>query len=306
LLLDLAISVATGTEWWGRRTTSGRVLYVNLEIQRPFFAKRIRSICGARSITISPGELDVWNLRGYAADLDELVVKILKKIMDKRYALIILDPIYKCLGDRDENKAGDIAGLMNAIERLTVESGAAVAFGAHFSKGNQSMKESIDRIGGSGVYARDPDTILVMTQHQEEDAFTIEATLRNLPPVDPFCVSWTFPVMKLADELDPAELKQGGTRAKIPTDDEFVALFPKIDELPENDPERGLLSSGALTVQFKNLGFDKNSLVGCRDRAEAAKKIVVIRHQPSNRVLAGLPDVVKAYEQLKAEKGGKK
>lgn len=38
--------------------------------------------------------------------------------------------------------------------RLTVETGAGVAFGSHFSKGNQIQKESIDRISGSGVFAR--------------------------------------------------------------------------------------------------------------------------------------------------------
>src|SRR5206468_988885 len=43
-LLDLAISVATGEAWWGRRTIQGRVLYVNFEIQPAFIAKRIKRI----------------------------------------------------------------------------------------------------------------------------------------------------------------------------------------------------------------------------------------------------------------------
>src|SRR6516225_8382389 len=39
-LLDLAVSVATGEDWWGKKTTPGRVLYVNLEIGKPHFQKR--------------------------------------------------------------------------------------------------------------------------------------------------------------------------------------------------------------------------------------------------------------------------
>ena len=58
--------------------------------------------------------------------------------------------------------------MLNEIEALAVETGAAVAFGAHYSKGNQAGKEVIDRIGGSGVFARDPDSILNFTRHEEE------------------------------------------------------------------------------------------------------------------------------------------
>ena len=116
--------------------------------------------------------------------------RITERVKDGGYSLIVLDPIYKCYGDVDENSAGNVAGLMNAIEALTVETGAAVAFGAHYSKGNQAGKEAIDRISGSGVFARDPDSILNFTRHEEAEAFTIELTLRNFKPVAPFCVSW--------------------------------------------------------------------------------------------------------------------
>ena len=36
-LTDLAVSVATGTPWLNLPTCQGKVLYVNLEIQAPFF-----------------------------------------------------------------------------------------------------------------------------------------------------------------------------------------------------------------------------------------------------------------------------
>jgi AAA domain len=128
--------------------------------------------------------------------------------------LIVLDPVYKLLGGRDENSAGDISELLNEIEKLAVETGAAVAFGAHYSKGNQAGKESIDRISGSGVFARDPDSILTLTKHEQEDAFTVDSTLRNHPPIAPFVVSWNFPLMRRDNNLDPAKLKTARGRAK--------------------------------------------------------------------------------------------
>ena len=113
---------------------------------------------------------------------------------------------------RDENKAGDIASLLNEIELLAVRTGAAVAFGAHYSKGNQAAKESIDRIGGSGVFARDPDSILSFTRHEEPDCFTVEMTLRNHPPRQPFVVRWEYPLFTVENALNPERLKQPAGR----------------------------------------------------------------------------------------------
>jgi hypothetical protein len=214
-LVDLAISVATGTEWWGFKTTKGRALYMNFEIQDVFFKDRINDVLRAKKCDLKPHELDYWGLRGKAADLGSLMQDIIIMVKEGAYSLIVFDPIYKGLGNRDENKAGDIASLLNEIELLAVETGAAVAFGHHFSKGNQAAKESIDRIGGSGVFARDPDSIITMTKHKEDDAFTVESILRNFPPVDPFVVRRVHPLMVRADDLDPNDLKKpGGVQQK--------------------------------------------------------------------------------------------
>jgi hypothetical protein len=303
-LLDLAVSVATGEDWWGKKTTPGRVLYVNLEIGKPHFQKRLQEILAKRGLRLEKGETDIWNLRGYAADLTDLKPEILRRVKDRNYSLIILDPIYKCLGNRDENKAGDIATLMNDIEAIAVASGAAVAFGAHFSKGNQSAKESMDRIGGSGVFARDPDTILVMTRHEQDDAFVVEATLRNFPPMPAFCVKWEAPLMRLAPELNPEDLKQAGKKSIVPDDDQFVGLFPPV-RYPK-EPRKDLLSNAELTSVFSQMGFDKNHLVDCRDKAESAGKIGVIRGLAHNQILAGLPEVVAAFRETQEKRKSSK
>jgi hypothetical protein len=214
LLSHLAVCVATGISWLGHETKKGRVLYINLEIQRAFFARRIKTVCEHLQAELESGTLDVWNLRGHAADLSNMLPHLLHRIGVDQYALIILDPVYKLLGPRDENKAGDIASLLNDVERMAVQSSAAVAFGAHYSKGAQSGKDPIDRIGGSGVFSRDPDTLLNFTKHEAQDCFTVEATLRNHPPVNPFVVRWEFPLMRRAEDLDPTQLKQAGAAVK--------------------------------------------------------------------------------------------
>ena len=156
-LLELSISIATGRDWLGFHTAQGSVLYCNFELPAFSIEQRIREICAAMGIEV-PDTLTLWNLRGHAADAATILPAIAREAKRHRFAFMVLDPLYKLLGDRDENASRDMTNLMNAVERVTVETGAAVAFGSHYSKGNQAGKESMDRISGSGVFARDPDT----------------------------------------------------------------------------------------------------------------------------------------------------
>ena len=214
-LIDLMLSVSTGTPWWGFPTCRGRALYLNFELPPFALQYRINRIAAAKEISDFTG-FDIWNLRGHATDFSALIPKILGRIRDTGYSLILIDPIYKGLGSRNENDAGDIASLLNEVEQLALKSGAAAVFGAHFSKGNQAGKESIDRIGGSGVFARDPDVILTMTPHEEDDAHVIDLTLRALPPVKPFVVRWCESIFITDRNADPAALKapQGNPKSE--------------------------------------------------------------------------------------------
>jgi len=225
-LLDLSISVATGADWLGHSTTQGKVLFVNFEIQPHSWQKRIAAVVQAKAVQLQPGMIQLWNLRGFAADFRQLIPRIIQRCRSENFALIVLDPIYKLYGGTDENAAGDVAALLNEIERLATLTGAAVAFGAHFAKGNASAKEAIDRISGSGVFARDPDSLLIFTKHEADDAFTIEPILRNFAPVEPFAVRWQFPLMRLAGDLDPARLKQVGGRKPLYATSDLLELLP--------------------------------------------------------------------------------
>ncbi len=203
--------VAYGVPWLGCETAPGRVLVVNFEIQSAFACRRLNVLAEALGIKQEPGRLDCWNLRGHATSHLEIFPRIIDRIGDGGYRLIVLDPIYKLYGGSDnENGAREVAALMNSVESLAVKTGAAVAFGAHFSKGNQAAKDTIDRVSGSGVFARDPDSLLNFTKHQESDCYTVEATLRNFPPLDPFVVRWAYPLFVRDASLNPAELKTPG------------------------------------------------------------------------------------------------
>lgn len=223
ILLDMALSVASGRSWLNFKTDKGCVLYVNFELANWSVQRRLTAIKSAKGIA-NVADMTIWNLRGHAADFATLLPKIGNKIKQD-FALVILDPLYKLYGGLDENRAGDVARLMNGIESLAVDSGAAVSYGQHFSKGNQASKESIDRVSGSGVFARDPDSLLTFTRLKEPGAFSVEATLRNFPPVEPFAVRWQHPVMVADATLDPAKLKQAGGRPKDFTAEDLLNVL---------------------------------------------------------------------------------
>ncbi len=215
-LVDLGLSVAAGKSWWGRKATQSKVLYVNFEIQDFFIRERSTMVAKSKNIVEEKKDLNLWNLRGYATDF-AILRDTIATTAGNSYGLIIIDPIYKLLGDRDENKAGDIARMLNEFEKLAVMTGSAVVFGHHYSKGNQATKDPMDRMGGSGVFARDPDTLINLTKHQADECFVVECQTRNFAPVKPFCIRWDWKqsLMIPDDKLDPAKLKKPGQNQAI-------------------------------------------------------------------------------------------
>jgi hypothetical protein len=209
-LFNMAFCISYGIPWMGHETEKNRVLYVNFEIPDYFAKQRLLKLAEYLDIEQTPGNFDLWNLRGYSAPY-EIIFPLISKYVQERegeYGAIFLDPLYKLFGDADENSAGDITKLCNEMECIIKDTGAACISANHFSKGNQSFKDAIDRISGSGVWGRDPDTILTFTAHEEKDCYTVNSIVRNFPPTAEFVVKWLYPSLCLMSELDPNALKK--------------------------------------------------------------------------------------------------
>lgn len=203
-LLDLTLSVASGAAWWNLSCTQGRVLYADFELTPFFWRKRAMEVAEARGLSLD--NIRVLNCRGHDATAALLAIE--REAQAQPFDLIVLDPLYSFLAGRDENNAGDVGMVMRRLAMLAESTGAALAISHHFSKGNQSAKDAIDRFSGSGVFARFPDALLVMTKHEEDDAFTVDPTVRNFPPMEPFVLRWQHPLMIRDGTLDPAKLKK--------------------------------------------------------------------------------------------------
>ena len=222
-LLDLALSVATGQPWWGRPCAKLPVIYINFELATWSIKNRMRALRATRlECAGKEMPLHFWNLRGKNADITLLRPQLEERLAKHHYGLIIIDPAYKVLGNRDENANGEIADLMNQFEALAQASGAAVVVAHHFAKGDSTVKNAMDRLSGAGAWIRDPDAIMMLTPHEEPDCFTVTSILRNLPQLPEFVVKWDYPVMNLASDLNPEALRRPQAKNKVCSDKEFM------------------------------------------------------------------------------------
>ena len=295
-LLDMALCVASGTPWWGMDTTKGKVLYIDFELDARFLRKRLRSICIKKGFAVeSLRNVDIWALRGHVADFDVLARQIIERIETDDYVLIIIDPIYKAMGNRDENKAGDINSLLNGIQKLATETDASVVYAHHFSKGNQAGKESIDRMSGSGVFARAPDSIVSVTRHaSSDDTYTVEATLRNFKHLEPFCVEWEYPLMTRNDVLDPANLKKPKTKVEQFTTKQLLVAL-------DGD---SLSTSEWRDRSMKQTGMSERTFMAKKAQLTTGPNSVVVL-RGDKWVLASLADIPKQNSNNEVQQGAK-
>lgn len=188
LQIELCISIAEGRKWLEWSCAQGRVMYVNLELDRASCLHRFRDVYTA--LGWEPRNLhniDIWNLRGRSVPMDRLAPKLIRRAAKKDYVAIIIDPIYKVITG-DENSADQMANFCNQFDKVCTELGCAVIYCHHHSKGSQGGKKSMDRASGSGVFARDPDALLDLIEldttealmKQEENKAVCEACRQYL------------------------------------------------------------------------------------------------------------------------------
>ncbi len=159
-LIELTIAIAEGRKWLGFDCTQGKVLYVNLELDKASCLHRFADVY--KALNWKPNSIknvDIWNLRGKSSPMDKLAPKLIRRAFKKGYIAVIIDPIYKVLTG-DENSAEQMSRFCNEFDKICSELGCAVIYCHHHSKGNQGAKRSVDRASGSGVFARDPDAML--------------------------------------------------------------------------------------------------------------------------------------------------
>lgn len=216
LLMNLAISLAEGAEWLGMKCRQGKICYVNLELDSASCFHRFIDIYHERGMDPEHADnIDIWNLRGRSVPMDRLAPILIHRLRERNYEAIIVDPIYKVITG-DENNATEMSQFCSYFDRVSTELGAAMIYCHHHSKGAiDKYNNAMDRSSGSGVFARDPDAILDMTEVKTDGCeanyrklngipdeavltgWEFSATLREFPPMPRFRAWFRHPVHEL-------------------------------------------------------------------------------------------------------------
>lgn len=237
-LLELAIAIAHGQKWLGMQCEQGKVMYINMEVEHASVYNRLEAIRTALGIhEISKESLYMWTLRGTSKTLDDLMPEIIK--MCKGFTAIIIDPLYKVLKG-DENSNTDMRGFVTLFDRIAQKTGASVIYAHHFAKGSMGERKSIDRGSGAGVFGRDPDAILTMTELETDTndgstGWRVEFTLREFAEHEPIDVWWRYPLHVLDEdgELEEADYYSPAKKGNETKKDKRIKLvWETLQKLP--------------------------------------------------------------------------
>lgn len=193
LLIDLAEAIATGGRWLGMPANGGEpgmVFYVNLEIDREEFRSRTHLVWEDRLAHGSPDRLAdlrrnlvTWPLRGHARLLRDLVPLLVRRTLRYgprgTFSAVVIDPVYKVNGG-DDNDPSKVGEFTNAVDAVIEACGCSVIYAHHHPKGTAGQKKSMDRMSGTGVYARDADVMVDLTAIEIPDNDRAD-TLGGLP-----------------------------------------------------------------------------------------------------------------------------
>lgn len=315
LLMELAVCVAEGIPWLGRNVKQGKVLYVNLELDPVSCKHRFRDIYGAMRCHGHENDILVLNLRGRSVPLDRLAPTLIRRYKERGLKAIIIDPIYKVITG-DENAASDMAAFCNLFDSIAAECGCAMVYSHHFSKGAASKyTNSADRASGSGVFARDPDAILAMSELTVDEGkvatyrqvrkgapnvtptgWRISSTLREFPSPSDFDIWFDWPLHIcdegniLASTSDRGEqgVGKGQTRAVdnvSELEDQFeLEMSVGVDNAVSTDDLMALLDFGEQKIKK---AVSKSKKLMAATVIENGEKVSVVTEKDTEEITYG-------------------
>ena len=230
MVLDLALSVATGRVWLNRfKVERSRILLIDNELHEETLAERIQRVAGAMGI--APAELEGWlevkSLRGCLQSFQSLGSGLFKDMPAGKYGMVVFDAFYRFnIGDgADENDNASMAATYNLLDAMARRLDACLVCIHHTSKGNQSEKSVTDVGAGAGSMSRAADTHLVLREHEQAGHLVIDAACRSWPPLEPTVVRFEYPRFYPEPNADAGALKKAKKKGDGWNERRFVEEF---------------------------------------------------------------------------------
>jgi hypothetical protein len=219
--MQLALAIATGILLLGIPTVRHRVLLVNGEIRAAPYKKRLRRMIV--KMGVNPAGLD-WLHVVNASDCPDSVSFdwIIAQARKHGAQVVVLDPFYLMVGD--ESDQVEVKQAIREVKRFAAEDMTLVMV-FHAAKGRIGDRQVIDRISGSGIFARDASTMISLCEHATEaDAVVVTPVTRNHPPKEPRTVRFEDGAF-VQTEIAAVEKNSQTKPKRVILDDEIRACF---------------------------------------------------------------------------------
>lgn len=160
--IHLALCIATGRKWLGRKCHMCDVLYVNVEISEAEFAHRVD--CARKHMGLASHECEGRfkmvtltgrrDAEGERYKMPALVNELVLAHEEYPFDVCVIDPIYK-LEDADENTADGTNDFLAEMDRLNIATGCATMYVHHTGKGGAGNRSVWETGRGSSNFAND-------------------------------------------------------------------------------------------------------------------------------------------------------
>jgi archaellum biogenesis ATPase FlaH len=249
LICQLALAVASGTEWIGQDCKQKKVLYIDAELPTEVALNRMHDIWRKMDniIPVFPETLDIKSTKSKSVTLSDVADDI--EHDPDRYGLVIIDPLYMFINS-DQNDNAQMKKEMEQIQRIYA-TGAAVIVNHHMTKGMQNGKMSIDRASGAGVISRFFDSILTLNLLQPEPTDEgrperIEADTRSFKQPDP--IDLFFDGFHVKDTTGDLQFRQLLDPKKENNDRKVDNIVKRVNHCYLKMKDDGILTDGKFTV----------------------------------------------------------
>lgn len=149
--IDLALHVASGKQWNGKRTTQGGVLYCALE-GGIGFRNRVaawREVHNPKGDVQFSALMQPMDLFSGPDDADSLIEAI--KASPHKIKLLVIDTLARAMAGGNENLAEEMGALVGNVDRIRAETGACVMLIHHSGKdptkgarGSNALRGAVD------------------------------------------------------------------------------------------------------------------------------------------------------------------
>ena len=199
IALDMAMSIAAGTDWHGHKVRQGAVLYLATEGSFSF-KNRMAALKDDRGLTDNVpliARADMVNLLDQEADLAELAA-LADEIIEQHgpLRLIVVDTLARAMAGGNENAPDDMGKLLNNVEALRQGTDAFVLLVHHTGKDEAKGARGHSSLKGAA------DTILLLSKRDDDLLELKSDKQRDMAPPRPKAFRLETVVCGMDEDLD--------------------------------------------------------------------------------------------------------